>query len=224
MLDVERRKQARLRSRSGAKYRRGIVALGLAALLLLIVPGGISFATPSPPYVLVNESTRQCYVTIMNDECVWCDPPQGWKALGVGTAGYGTMDCPAGFQKIDHLELNCRRYQIPFCCGGFSSYGDCEDMVINATQQVCAFVDDVNACVLPKGWSKRPADVRQGGWSCNFTTYKWVDDVTCLTSTETPEALSVQNVVAQHPQALPLTGIGLIALGVAVLAWLARRR
>jgi hypothetical protein len=203
--------------------RKLLVSIVLLGLLLLVLPGQISHATPTPPYILVNESTRQCYVTILGDECSWCDPPQGWKILGTGNPSYGNTDCPAGYQKIDRLDLNCTRYKISYCCGGFSSHGNCEDMVVNATQQACAFVKDVRACILPAGWSARPADVPEGSWSCNFNTHKWVEDVTCLTATQTPEALPSVNVPNRYPGALPAAGIGLIALGGGLLAWLARR-
>ncbi len=204
--------------------RKVLMAIGLAALLLLGLPRQVSHATPSPPYILVNEATRQCYVSIMNDECVWCDPPQGWKIYGEGNPSYGPTACPAGYTKIDELTLDCTRYKSRLCCGVFAAHGDCEDLVINATQQVCGFVDNIHACVLPAGWSERPTDVPPAIWSCNFEKYRWVDHVACLAATSTPKVLSVRDVATQYPQALPVIGLGLLVLGGGLLAWLARRR
>jgi hypothetical protein len=203
--------------------RMALISIGLAGLLLML-PGDVSYATPSPPITIVNESTRQCYVGIMSDECNWCDPPPGWKLLEGENPYSGGMECPAGYEKIDRLELDCHGYKEPYCCGVFSSQGDCEAMVINATQQECAFVDNINACVLPEGWSKRPTDMPTMVWGCNFNKYKWVDNVTCLTITPTAERLSVENFTKQQPAALPVGGIALIALGASLFMWLGRHR
>lgn len=85
-------------------------------------------------------------------------------------------------------------------------------MIVNATLQACAFVDDIDACILPEGWNKRPEDVSEGIWGCNFNQYQWVEDVTCLTA----KPLVNENVAA--------IGVGLVLLGGGVLAWLARKR
>ncbi len=206
--------------------RKLIVWVSLAMLLLLGLPGQVSHATPTAPVILINESTHQCAIEIQGDECSWCDPPQGWTIIGPGTPGYdyNRLECPAGYQKIDRLELNCRRYKSPYCCGGFASRGDCTDLVINATQKACAFVDDVNGCILPQGWSSRPTGVAEANWSCDFNQYQWVDNLACLAGTPTAERLPVENVVTQQPGALPAAGIGLIAIGGGLLAWLMRRR
>ncbi len=204
--------------------RKLLVSLVLAALLLLSLPGqtSYSYATPSPPYILVNESTHQCYVSIMNDECFSCEPPAGWKVQGTGNMSYGPTDCPAGYSKIDDLALNCTRYKSRECCGTFSAHGDCEDMVVNATQQACAFVDDIRACRLPQGWTARPTEVLEINWGCNFNgTYHWVDNVSCVPGAPIPAA--VADIPIQHPAVLPMMGIALILLGGG-LAWLRRRR
>ena len=38
------------------------LSIGMTALLLVILPGQISHATPTPPYILVNETTGECYI------------------------------------------------------------------------------------------------------------------------------------------------------------------
>lgn len=199
-----------------AMRKKVLLSIGLTALLLVILPGQISHATPTPPYILVNESTGECYITILGDECSWCDPPQGWKTLGRNDPASGSANCPAGYTKIDQLELNCTRYKTPYCCGVFSNHGDCEDMIVNATQQACAFVEDIHACILPEGWSKRPEDISEGIWNCNFNQSQWVEDVTCLTATPTPEPSVTGNVAA--------LGVGLVLVGGGMLAWWARKR
>jgi hypothetical protein len=203
--------------------RKLLLSIGVIVLLLLMLPGQISYATPSPLYILVNESTRQCYVSIMNDECFFCKPPQGWRIFGTGDPGYGRTDCPAGYNKIDQLEMDCTRYKSRECCGGFSSIGNCDDMVVNATQQACAFVPDIKACtVLPQGWSARPAGTLAPSWICNFK-YHWVENVTCLTGPPTPAPLFVDHVPNRSSDWIPMIGTGLILLGV-MLVWFVRRR
>lgn len=206
--------------------RKLLLSLSLAMLLLVTLPGNTSYATPTAPVVLINESTRQCAIAIQGDECSWCDPPDGWTVIGPGTPGwdYTRPECPAGFQRIDRLEMSCKRYKSPYCCGGFASRGDCTDLVINATQKACAFVNDVNACVLPSGWSSRPTGVAEANWSCDFNQYQWVDNLGCLTVTPTAERLPLPNVAARSPAALPAAGIGLIVVGGGLLAWLVKRR
>jgi hypothetical protein len=209
-----------------AMRKKLLLSIGLTALLLVILPGQISHATPTPPYILVNDSTRECYITILGDECSWCDPPQGWKTLGMNEPSSGAPSCPAGYTKIDRLELNCTRYKTPYCCGAFSSHGDCEDMIVNATQQACAFVEDVNACILPEGWSKRPTDVPEGIWNCNFNQSQWVEDVTCLTASPTSAPSVIGNVSIPGMDTGPAIGLGLVLILLAggTLAWLAKKR
>jgi hypothetical protein len=84
-------------------------------------------------------------------------------------------------------------------------------MIVNATQEACAFVEDINACILPEGWSKRPDDVLERNWSCN-TEFQWVEDVTCLTA---------KPLVSGD---IAVIGGGLVLLGGGMLAWLARKR
>lgn len=196
----------------------------VALLLMLAVPEQTSFATPGPPYVMVNETTRQCYISILDDECNWCEPPAGWVVLGNRQGGGYPTECPEGFTKIDQLELSCKGYKQKYCCGVFSSQGDCEDMVKNATEQACAFVDDIHACILPEGWYARPTEIVRWGWTCNFNQAKWVDDVACLTATQTPSAISLRAVTSRSPVALPAAGIAMILLGGGTLAFLLKKR
>jgi hypothetical protein len=70
--------------------------------------------------------------------------------------------------------------------GGSHAPGDCEDLIVNASQKLCAFVADIAGCGLPDGWAKRPADVRPGSWVCPFD-YQWTADMPCLVETATVE-------------------------------------
>ncbi len=202
--------------------RKLFVCISLGMLLLLAMPGQVSYATPTPLYILVNDTTKQCYVSIMGDECMWCEPPVGWRIYGPGSESYGPTPCPEGYTKIENFELNCRRSKSRECCGVFAARGDCTDMVVNDTLKECAFVKDINACILPPGWSARPTQVLVASWICHSDTYKWVDNVTCLTATGTPAGFLPA--AARNPSVLPAAGLGLIALGGGLLAWLIRKR
>ncbi len=205
--------------------KRLLLSMGLAVLLLLILPGQISYATPNPPSILINESTKECYIGILGDECFSCAPMQGWKLLDTNGYSSGPLSCPAGFTKIDRPpELNCYRSKSSFCCGGSPSHGDCEDMVVNATQQACAFVPDIKACILlPKGWNERPTDIPEGIWSCNYQ-YHWVENVRCLTGPATPQPLFVDHAPNQNSDWIAVIGLGLILLGGWAMVWLVRRK
>src|SRR5512135_3257472 len=113
--------------------RKLLLCISLGMLLLLAVPGQVSHATPTPLYILVNDTTKQCYVSIIGDECMWCEPPAGWRIYGPGNEGYGPLPtpCPEGYTKIEKLELDCRRSKSRECCGVFAAQGDCTDMVVN---------------------------------------------------------------------------------------------
>ncbi len=202
--------------------RKLLLPVGAVLLLLLVLPGQTSHATPTPPYVMVNETTKQCYISILGDECHWCDPPAGWTVLGNTQGGEHATSCPDGYTKIDHLELICKGYKQRYCCGGFSSHGDCEDLVKNATEQACGFVEDIHACVLPEGWYARPTDVSVWSWGCNPDKEKWVENVPCVTVTETPAALTLP-APEKSDMVLPAAGVGLIVVGGGALAWLFRK-
>lgn len=162
----------------GETMRSKWVALVVAVIFALLLPKGVTLATPTPPYVLVSHSTKQCTVAILGDDCSWCDPPQGWEVLGVA----GRAECPAGYTQVEQIELVCKRYKNRFCCTNGSHHGNCEDLVINHPQDQCGFVADVTGCRLPKGWTKRPTDVPEPRWNCP-TDYGWVEDVACLDET-----------------------------------------
>lgn len=154
------------------------VAVIMVVLLAVLLPGGVSQATPTPPYVLVNNTTKQCAISILGDDCSWCNPPAGWEVLGVS----GVKDCPAGYERLERINLNCRRYKNQFCCTSVSHHGNCEDLVVNHSQKQCGFVADITSCLLPEGWSKRPLETPEPSWNCPYN-YQWVANVDCMDPT-----------------------------------------
>ena len=200
--------------------RRRVLVWTMLAMLLLL-PGGISYATPTAPVILINEDTHQCDVVILGDECGMCAPAAGWTILDGADPAYPTMSCPAGFTMVD-APLTCTRYREQYCCGGFSGRGDCTDLVISETEQACAFLPNERACIPPPGWSRRPTGVPEGSWLCNFQKDHWVNDLTCLAATATPQRAAFEPLTKQQPELLPIGFLALLAAG-AVL-WLWRRR
>jgi len=197
-------------------------------IFALLLSGGAVRATPTPPYILVNHSIQQCYDTILGDECMWCDPPPGWEVLGPAA----TTQCPANYTRLERLELNCVPYKNQFCCtGGSHGPGDCEDLIVSASQERCAFVADSADCNVPEGWTKRPADARESSWICPYG-YQWVADVACLVETATAESTHTTDPRAptEPTRTNPLAGIAywlMAAIGgafLAFLAWFSGRR
>jgi hypothetical protein len=174
--------------------RSKVVVLALAMIFSLLPSGGIVLATPTPPYILVNHSTHQCSETVLGDECVWCDPPRGWEVLGPSAV----TQCPAGYTLVERVDLNCVCYKNQFCCSNVSHHGDCEDLIVNNPQKLCAFVADIVGCVLPEGWTKRPADVRESSWNCPYG-YQWASDIACLVETATTEPTGTTGLTATAP-------------------------
>jgi hypothetical protein len=199
-------------------------AVGLTWVLIfsLLQSGAAVRATPTPPYTLVNHSTQQCYETILGDDCMWCDPPPGWEVLGPSY----TTQCPAGYARLERLALNCVPYKNQFCCtGGSHGPGDCEDLIVNASQELCAFVADIVGCTVPEGWAKQPADGRESGWVCPYG-YQWAADVACLVETATAEPSAPTE--PTRTDALPRSVYWLVAaiggIFLATLAWVSVRR
>jgi len=154
------------------------VCLVAAVVLLASIPaGGPAAATPTLPYMLVNHTTRQCFERWLGDDCHWCEPPVGWDVLGEAHAN----PCPAGYTMLNDLELTCVEYENQFCCTSASHRGDCSNLVVSRSKQMCAFVPDAGTCVLPEGWQNQAGADPLVDWSCP-TTYAWVTSVACLQS------------------------------------------
>jgi hypothetical protein len=44
-------------------------------------------------------------------------------------------------------------------------------MVVDDADRRCAFVDEIETCILPKDWRRRPDDVSPGAWSCPYSDW-----------------------------------------------------
>ena len=191
-------------------HKRAVRTLALTLVLLLF--GNIVFATPTPPYLLVNHATEECAESILGDDCSWCDPPPGWEVVGLSSANR----CPEGYRRLERVDLVCRRYETPFCCSGGGHQGDCENMVVHDGEGSCTFVEDVETCVLPPGWRTRPADVDPARWSCPMD-YRWVDAIDCLSGEPQPSTSDPESDTSPGA-ATVLVAVGLAALAVYVVA------
>lgn len=152
----------------------------LAASLAVASPAG---ATPTLPVIVVNHSTRQCAEVIQGDDCGWCEPLEGWEVLGYSS---GTT-CPDGYEDLGYQGMTgeCRAYKSQFCCSSHAHHGDCEDLVINESEHLCAFVEEIEGCTLPEGWASA-GDTTQWSGRCPYE-YQWVGDIACLARPEAPE-------------------------------------
>jgi len=158
----------------------------LAAVVVLVVLGMAAYwghvsAAPAPPKVVVNHETRQCAEIFGGDECMDCNPPEGWEVLGFSPPAA----CPADYTLVE-IEPICTHFKVEFCCtvGHSGVHGDCRDMVVNKVARRCAFVEDVENCRLPARWNAKPADVEERDWECPYDLDRWTDDVACVEEEE----------------------------------------
>jgi hypothetical protein len=203
--------------------KRSAVYWTLIVTLALSVAGSTALATPTPPYLIVNHDMQQCAESILGDDCSWCDPPQGWEVVGPSS----NNQCPEGYAWVERLDMACRRYKNEFCCTSGQHHGDCEDMVVHHADGLCAFVDDIEGCILPAGWTARPPDVSPLSWSCPYD-YGWTDAMACLAPDLENEPPAQQIGVPPRAAFLIAICIGAFLLAVVaaglVLAWLLARR
>lgn len=189
-------------------------SLGLFTLLIIL---GLSWngaaAEPQPPKVVVNHDTQECGEIFGGDECMDCLPAlRGWEALGYAFEAA----CPEGYTTVE-VDYVCQAFKDEFCCteGHSGADGDCEDMVINESAKQCAFVDDIEDCNLPQGWSAKPDDVSPYDWTCSYGTYAWVEDLECLS-----EPIEGESDRSNYTLLLIVAFIGLLSGSV----WLFARR
>jgi len=138
-------------------------------------------ATPTPPVLVVNHGTGQCAEVIQGDDCHWCEPLEGWEVVGYSS----DAECPDGYEELGFQGMtgDCRAYKSQFCCSDGAHHGDCEDLVINESEQQCAFVEEIRGCTLPLGWVSADDTTRWFG-RCPLGN-RWVADITCITTRET---------------------------------------
>ena len=142
-------------------------------------------AAPVPPLRVVNHETKECGETFGGDECMDCFPPEGWESLGYAMS----VPCPEGYTVVDNVEYTCQGFKIDRCCseGHSGAAGDCEDLLITDKEKQCAFVDDVQSCALPEGWTSKPAATAAREWLCP-AGYQWLETLSC----EEPESSGKQ--------------------------------
>jgi hypothetical protein len=145
----------------------------LLSLLLLLGSVQVVQAEPAPDKLVVNHETKECATIFGGDECMDCMPPEGWAVLGWSYQA----ECPEGYT-FTQVEEICTPFKDEFCCtdGHSGAHGDCDDLVINETDQQCVFVEDINACNLPTGWEAKSAD---GYWACP-RDFDWIENLECL--------------------------------------------
>ena len=135
-----------------------------------------------------------------------CNPPQGWEVLGYSPPAV----CPADYTMVE-IEPICTHFKNEFCCTESHSgvHGDCADMVINKVARRCAFVPDVESCVLPARWKAKPDDVDLKDWECPYDLDRWTDDVYCQDQ-EDEEASAIPGRLVCGSGALMLLGMGAV--------------
>lgn len=132
------------------------------ALLFGILLLSMAFAAPAPPQIMINNATRECADFVAGDECVRCEPPPGWAALG-----YGITECPKGYARTDAASV-CSPLRAQFCCseGHSGAPGNCSDMVVDDATKRCAFDDGI--CYVPDNWKRGKMLCPSGyGWADN---------------------------------------------------------
>ena len=152
----------------------------LTASLTVASPVG---ATPTPPVIVVNHSTGQCAEVIQGDDCHWCEPLEGWEVIGYSREA----TCPDGYENLGSQGMTgrCRGYKIQFCCSNYAHHGDCEDLIINESEQLCAFVEEIRGCALPEGWTSAD-DTTQWSGRCPYGN-EWVQDIACVATPQVAE-------------------------------------
>jgi hypothetical protein len=206
------------------RVRIGLLLALLAASLLMASPAG---ATPTPPVLVVNHSTRQCAEVIQGDDCHWCEQPEGWELLGYSSQA----TCPDGYENLGYQGMSgeCVGYKSRFCCSDSAHHGDCEDLVINKSEQLCAFVEEISGCTLPEGWTSA-ADTTQWSGRCPFGN-QWVPDIACVATPEAAEPTAIAPTAATTPDTQDRFRPGIVwgaavALGglLAAAVWLILKR
>jgi hypothetical protein len=197
--------------------------VGLVLLLVvLLVPWNPLLAAPLPPMRAVNHETRECGQFFGGDECMDCFPPEGWEVLG---AAY-SESCPEGYTEVGDLDYTCQGFRIDRCCteGHSGAPGDCEHMVVNDKKKQCAFVEDIQACALPKGWNKKPETTDLYNWVCP-ENFKWLESLPCEAALGSEaQATATTQSSEEQGKASRLPCLGAIALAPALLGlWLVRK-
>ena len=157
---------------------RFVLLCALVAVLAASVSPAV--ATPTAPVTIVSHTTKQCAEVIQGDDCHWCDLLEGWEILGPS----GQASCPPDYADLGYQGMSgkCRAYKSRFCCTSPQHHGDCGDLVLNKALQQCAFVEEINGCTLPEGWTSAGDTTRWQGRCPTDWWSGWVPDIACLTA------------------------------------------
>jgi hypothetical protein len=163
--------------------RRGGVKIIVALLFLgiFLAIASTALAAPVPPLRIANHDTLECATIFGGDECMDCFPVEGWEILGDAF----DVPCPDGYIEIDNPDYYCEAFKSEWCCTEDHSGapGDCTDLVIHKGRKECAFVSDVTAVGLPRGWRGRQEDTPVYDWNCPYE-YEWVESPEVETGSE----------------------------------------
>ena len=88
------------------KSKGYLAAVVILVLLGVMVSWGRVTAAPAPPKVVVNHETRQCAEIFGGDECMDCNPPQGWEVLGYSPPAV----CPVDYTLVE-IRANLHPFQ-----------------------------------------------------------------------------------------------------------------
>jgi hypothetical protein len=170
----------------------------LVLLALLSATAGTLLAAPLPPLLVANHQTKECGEIFAGDECMDCYPPEGWEVLGDAHQA----ECPPGYTIVNQVGYSCQPFKVEHCCteGHSGAPGDCEDLVVNDRTEQCAFVADIQDCLLPRSWREKPETLPSFQWVCPHG-YDWIDTLDCTVGGESflPESLRCTNAILLAP-------------------------
>ena len=141
-------------------------------IVFLLLMCKFAIASMAMPLTAINEKTKECAEFFMGDECVGCTLPEGWQSLKFGET------CPSGYTVIE-AQSECKPYKDTFCCtvAHSGANGDCDDVIVNDTDKLCAFVEDIDKCEkLPFGWERAKVNNVRQGRLCPSLDYKWLEE------------------------------------------------
>jgi len=151
-------------------------------ILFLILSSTLAFSTSMPPAIAVNHSLKQCSEVFTGDECMSCNPPEGWGFL----EDMFNASCPEDYEQVE-IDVTCTGYKNEFCCtvSHSGANGNCEDVIVNTSEQKCAFVENIENCKsLPANWIT-PTSTNYKGIICPSLEYEWETEfIECIPITE----------------------------------------
>ena len=195
--------------------------------------------------LVINDAMDTCAFVEDITDCP--DLPDGWAEAEL-MEGIGKV-CPEDYTWQDE-QVNCVEEQPSDCTGKKNPYccsrtheggkGDCEDVVIHHESKTCAFVEDIDRCmVLPSGWDM-PQSYGSWGPLCR-DDYTWMDEqLECRTlpgtnesdeggiDNDTPEVVYEEDIPKKETGMSAASVVLLIAIVMIVVGgvflWLRRRQ